>query len=126
MTKPLFRHWIKIWTFLPDNNGKMLTNKILDSDWLKSHEIHEADPIFHTGCLYHKCINICACTKINLLSDVKCLQMSSNINLLATQVLYRFIILVTENQPAVLQSFSEFDVRFQTSEFLGTFKDIIV
>ena len=100
-----------------------MSNKIRDSDWLKPHGIHEAGPIFHTGSLYHKCIYICACTKINLLIDVKCLQMSLNINLLATQVLYRFIILVTNNQPAVLQSFSEFDLRFQTSEFSGTFKN---
>lgn len=85
----------------------MLTNKIRDSDWLKPHEIHEADHIFHVGSLYHKCIYICACTKINLLIDVKCLQMSLNINLLATQALYRFIILVTENQLAVPKSKSE-------------------
>lgn len=75
-----------------------MLNKINDSDWLKSHEIHEANPLSHTGSLYHKCIYIYACTKINLLIDVKCLQMSLNINLMATQALYRFIILVTDDQ----------------------------
>ena len=76
-----------------------------------SHEVHEADPIFHTGSLYDKCINMCACTKINLLIDVKCLHMSLNINLLATQALYRFNILVTENQLAVPKSKSEFLIK---------------
>ena len=75
-----------------------MLNKINDSDWLKSHEIHEANPLSHTGSLYQKCIYIYACTKINLLIDVKCLHMSLNINLMATRVLYRFIILVTDDQ----------------------------
>ena len=79
----------------------MFQNRILDPDWLKSHEIHEVNPIFHTGSLYHKCIYICACTKINLLIDVKCLQMSLKINLM--EKAYRFIIFVTEHQLAVTQ-----------------------
>ena len=77
-----------------------MLNKINDSDWLKSHEIHEANPLSHTGSLYQRCIYICACTKINLLIDVKCLHMSLNINLMENQAFYQFIILVTRNQLA--------------------------
>ena len=40
-------------------------DKIIDRYWLKMHDAN-----FHTGSLYDICIYICACTEINLLSDV--------------------------------------------------------
>ena len=64
-------------------------DKIIGPQWLK---FYDAD--FHTGSLYHICIYICACTKINLLIDV-CLQMSWNISRIEIQGLYQVIVLVT-------------------------------
>ena len=83
------RLWTKTWTFSLVNNGKTLMDKIIGPQWLK---FYDAD--FHTGSLYHICIYICACTKINLLIDV-CLQMSWNISRIEIQGLYQVIVLVT-------------------------------